>query len=142
MSGFVVPLKNGGHRAVVTHSAKSKLWEKEIRKFIKDVNPLVGAVSIELWFFMDKPKSVKNRTYPSVVPDLDKLDRAVMDGLKDIWEDDSRVVDIDTHKRYSTEDFPAGVLIRIQEKVDNWESEHDLLKGFREQYRRDAIHDL
>ncbi len=140
MHGFPIQRKKGTGKskwgAIVTHSDKSKVWEKHIRTHLKDLRPLVGPVTIELWFFLPRPKSV-TRPFPSVVPDLDKLDRAIMDGLKDIWEDDSRVVTIETHKRYADEDFPVGVMIRIQEKVDDWDQERQLLLKFREQYRRD-----
>ncbi len=131
------PIKRGEKwGTVVTHGVKSKKWEKTVLAEAKTVTPLVGAISAELWFFMPRPKSVK-RFYPAVVPDIDKLARAVLDGLKEVWEDDARVVDLVTHERYATEDFPSGVLVHLQEKMED-QYELEILKACRAQWRADA----
>ena len=123
--------------AVVTHSQKSKDWEKVIDEAIGEVTKLVGAVSVELWCFLPRPASV-DRFYPAVYPDIDKLARAVLDGMKRIYEDDSRVVDLVTHKRYATEDFSPGILVYIQEKVDDV-YELAMLKEFQGQWGKDRV---
>lgn len=138
VSGFVVNNKKTGKpRAVVTHSDKSKKWEKAIREYLSEqFRAFTGPVSVELWFFLSRPKTV-TRPYPSTVPDLDKLERAVLDALATVWEDDSRVVDLDTHKRYADEEFPPGVLIFVQEKVDSWDAEKQYVQLMR-RARREA----
>ena len=75
VSAFVV-----GHRAVVTHTVKSKNWEHTIRVALSGLPKLEGPVSLEAWFFLARPRSV-TRPLPSVPPDLDKLLRAVMNGV-------------------------------------------------------------
>lgn len=59
---------------------------------------------MRIWaeFNFVRPKSSK-RDYPSVKPDLDKLERALLDGLTDsgvIW-DDALVVSMTASKRYA-----------------------------------------
>lgn len=75
-----------------------------------------NAINLTVTFRMSKPKSTRRGT-PCVKPDLDKLLRAVLDGLTDarIWTDDSRVVLIDAHKTYA-ENGNEGVLIRVTER--------------------------
>ena len=72
--------------------------------------PTNRPVSILLLFNMPRPKTVK-RQMPTVPPDLDKLIRAVLDGLTGVaYEDDSQVVRITAAKVY---DRQMGVQIGI-----------------------------
>ena len=50
---------------------------------------------------------------------MDKLVRTVLDGLNKNWEDDSRVVDLHTFKRYATDTIPPGVWIYVRSKDDS-----------------------
>lgn len=55
------------------------------------------------------------RPYPIVPPDLDKLVRAVGDGIGQsglIWGDDSQVVEIIARKYYA-DDRESGAIIKI-----------------------------
>ena len=64
---------------------------------------------------MSKPKSAK-RAFPSVKPDLDKLIRAVLDGLTGVaFEDDSQVILIQSSKTYGEN---QGVWIRIEQILE------------------------
>jgi crossover junction endodeoxyribonuclease RusA len=57
-------------------------------------------VEIDMIFTMARPKTV-NRPEPSVAPDLDKLVRAVLDGLTAIaYRDDGQVVRLTAAKQY------------------------------------------
>lgn len=68
-------------------------------------------------FHLTKPKSVR-RWLPWVKPDLDKLLRAVNDGLGDakIWDDDGRITTITASKQYATHGQHPGVTITIREE--------------------------
>lgn len=68
-------------------------------------------------FILTRPKSVR-RWLPWVKPDLDKLIRAVNDGISDagVWDDDSRVTTITARKEYETPDQPPGATITIREE--------------------------
>jgi Holliday junction resolvase RusA-like endonuclease len=70
-----------------------------------------GAVSVVIEFLFVRGKTV-TREFPSVKPDLDKLERAILDGLTDskVWGDDSQVVDLSSRKRYGVS---AGACVRV-----------------------------
>ena len=81
-----------------------------------DSDPLIGPVRVSLVFFIERPKSVK-REHPSVRPDIDKLARAVLDGLTTagVYSDDSQVVDLTASKVYGV---PAGVAVQVSPLSD------------------------
>ena len=71
-------------------------------------------VHVELTFVMPKPKRPRWTT-PAVKPDLDKLVRAVGDGLTDggLIADDARIVSLLTKKEYAGPDNPVGVHVAV-----------------------------
>lgn len=73
-------------------------------------------LSVRYIFYLPRPKSVR-RPRPHVKPDLDKLIRAVNDGLSaaGVWDDDSRPVTMIATKLYATEADPPGVTVTIEE---------------------------
>ena len=116
--GFVVD-----GRAVITSSNPNlKDWRNLIavaaREEMKGLPPIDGAVEVEAVFFLPRPKSVK-RENPTVKPDLDKLTRALLDGLTNvIYRDDAQVVRAITSKRYVDANTPnpcAAVTVRTGE---------------------------
>lgn len=104
------PVKKGDkYGTVISHTPKSKLWEAKIRKALEGwTEHIDGPVLIILQFFLTKPKTVK-RELPGVKPDIDKLERAVLDGVKSVIGDDGHVTDVLKSKRYATLENPAGV---------------------------------
>lgn len=84
-----------------------------------DSDPLIGPVQVSLVFFIERPKSVK-RAHPSVRPDIDKLARAVLDGLTTagVYSDDSQVVELTASKVYGT---PGGVAVQVSPLSDERE---------------------
>jgi crossover junction endodeoxyribonuclease RusA len=90
-------------RADIARVAKSVIWERAVE-----------SVEVHLTFTLLKPKTVK-RTEPFVRPDIDKLIRAVLDGLTGVaYDDDQQVTKITAIKKYGTVE---GVLIRITDKA-------------------------
>lgn len=78
------------------------LWRADIARNaqVNGYTPVSGAVRVSAMFVMKQPKSV-TRVYPHVKPDLDKLIRAVLDGLTGVaYEDDCQVVVIESSKCY------------------------------------------
>ncbi len=68
-------------------------------------------------FYLERPKTVKpsDRALPIVAPDLDKLVRAVGDGIGQsglIWGDDSQITEILARKYYA-DTRQTGAVIRI-----------------------------
>jgi Holliday junction resolvase RusA-like endonuclease len=73
-------------------------------------------VIVTLSFVLPRPQRPRWEV-PAVKPDIDKLVRAVMDGLTDggLLGDDARVVDLTATKRYPTPGDPTGVGIDVTE---------------------------
>jgi Holliday junction resolvase RusA-like endonuclease len=96
-------------RGVVTAATRLQLIQQRSNGFEAD-EPL--AVFLE--FYLERPKTVK-RLFPAVKPDLDKLVRAVFDGITDgrAWHDDSQVIAVYASKHYGA---TPGVQIRIYNK--------------------------
>lgn len=93
---------------------------------------VAGPVAVTLRFFMPRPKShfgtgrnagkVKPSApyYAAVKPDIDKLERGVLDALTiaGAIEDDARVVSLDSQKPYANTDEQVGVIITIASMAD------------------------
>jgi Holliday junction resolvase RusA-like endonuclease len=96
-------------RSTVTAETCSALIQQPFSHFSSD-EPLV----VFLEFYLERPKTVK-RLFPAVKPDLDKLVRAVFDGITDghAWHDDSQVIAVYASKHYGA---TPGVQIRIYNK--------------------------
>jgi Holliday junction resolvase RusA-like endonuclease len=110
-----------GNRVVLVEANKKlKPWRALVKEALEASNvtcqPIPAPVTLEVIFFMPKPKSVK-REYPSVKPDLDKLIRSINDSATDagVLQDDSQVIEIVAHKVYADEQMPEGVLIQYTE---------------------------
>lgn len=118
------PASQGSHsvingRIVQVNSAKHKRWRNAVVFAALDLigedwEPIDEPVELSVIFYLPKPKTA-TRELPSVMPDLDKLIRAVGDSLTDsgIIRDDSRIVAIHAQKRYAG-DRGAGAAIRVK----------------------------
>lgn len=118
VSGRPVPqgsLKFINGRPIHVRAHDLALWRADIARVAKSVGITKAkeAVEVHLTFVTHKPKSV-NRKEPHIRPDLDKLIRAVLDGLTDVaYEDDGQVTKITATKEYGTTE---GVTIRVVDK--------------------------
>jgi Holliday junction resolvase RusA-like endonuclease len=84
----------------------------------------MGPVRVEIVFYLRRPPSVKisKRALPIVPPDLDKLARAVLDGISQglngkvgdglLWGDDAQVIELVATKYYA-DDREPGADIKI-----------------------------
>lgn len=97
-----------GKRAVIVDVKPELLaaWRQQVTRVAFSVfafrGPVDGPCRVDAAFVLPRPASVK-RDLPSVPPDLDKLLRAVFDGItqaENVWPDDSRVVEAHTSKVY------------------------------------------
>ena len=111
-------------KAITTNANKrTKDWQTLVSLAAqeqKPERPLDGAVDIVMFFYLPRPKSVspKKRPFPTVKPDLDKLQRCILDSLTGIYFiDDAQVCDIQTSKRYADDGAPR-VEIYIKERED------------------------
>ena len=102
-----LPVPQGSMKVMngrVIHNKGSELaaWRSAVALTARQhgARPTPDPVKIEMRFFMPRPKTVK-RPEPSVAPDLDKLIRAVLDGLTAIaYIDDGQVTEIVAQKAY------------------------------------------
>lgn len=112
-------------RGILVESSKDvKPWRESIRWAFLGMSatarafwPLQGPVVVELEFVLPRPKSAPKRTTPPAVkrPDIDKLQRAVLDaiGSAGVWGDDAQVVEIRARKRLAELTEVPGCRIRI-----------------------------
>lgn len=114
-----------GKRAVLTDANKKTLkpWRAEVTRIAKaswaDRQQLVDvAVRVVATFVFERPKSVR-RSAPSVKPDIDKLARALLDGVTDsgIWKDDSQVTRLEVEKVYGAAPGVHVVISRAGEPL-------------------------
>jgi Holliday junction resolvase RusA-like endonuclease len=119
---FPIPRANGTTGvATMNANPKTKDWQARVAteaqraandyafEFITKENE----VKVTAQFILPRPRSRKNKGF-FVKPDLDKLARALLDGLTDVvFEDDSQVVALNVTKEYSKDCLPPGVLVTV-----------------------------
>ena len=124
---FGEPASQGSHsvihgRIVQVNSAKHKRWRNAVAFAAMDVitegfEPIDEPLELSVIFYLPRPKTA-TRDFPAVMPDLDKLIRAVGDSLSGlVYVDDSRIVSISAHKRYADHRGP-GAFIRVNTLPD------------------------
>lgn len=100
-----------GNGVMIEMSAKVKPWVEAVKwaafqvfgpLYLSKDFKMTGPVTLDVTFTFERPKSKKKTELHCVSPDLDKLERATMDAITQagLWEDDSRVTDIRSRKRY------------------------------------------
>lgn len=80
-------------------------------------------VSMDITFTVPRPPTV-TRDWPAVRPDLDKLQRAVLDAFTTagVWADDGQVVEITTRKTYPDTHTPEA-LDRPGARITIWRTD-------------------
>lgn len=117
VSGTPVPqgsLKFIKGRAIHQGAERLALWRADIAHMAKLYmnQKIEGAVYVKLSFRLPVPKTVK-RSRPYVRPDIDKLIRAVLDGLTGVvYDDDAQVCRVASEKVYGPKGS-EGVFIEI-----------------------------
>ena len=89
-------------RPIHARATDLAVWRADIARNaeLSGFKPVSNPISVTLTFSLLKPKSAKRST-PHVKPDLDKLIRAVLDGLTGVaYVDDSQVILIKARKIY------------------------------------------
>jgi len=102
---------------IVESSPKLPAWRKAVNDAVVqalndsgDPGKFDQAVKVEAVFYLARPKTVR-RDYPITPPDLDKLARGLLDGMKPCWTDDSLVVRLEVSKKYAV--GQTGVAVTI-----------------------------
>lgn len=111
---------------VVSDNTALKGWRKKVGAAAKEAMRVAEAsllsteipVAVRLEFLFKRPPST-DRQFPTVRPDIDKLERAILDALTGIvWTDDSQVVSVTKSKLYG-EFEQAAVFVN---KAGVWEA--------------------
>ena len=104
---YVRPDGTAGSR---TRSANPKLndWRQRVGNTALAVRRGIffdreTAVDVRLIFYLPRPQSTPKRIeYPIRKPDIDKLERAILDALTNVlWVDDAQVTDVTKRKRFA-----------------------------------------
>lgn len=101
-----------GNGILVESSKRVRPWREAVKQAALDARvpaggvlraTLTGAVSVDVLFYLPKPKSAPKRFYAAKRPDLDKLLRSTFDALGEagVWGDDSQVVEVRAGKTYA-----------------------------------------
>lgn len=113
-----------GRGVMIESSKKVKPWRADIRAACLDNRgkPKIqfngDAVAVKAEFVLRRPVSTPKKKTPHAVkkPDLDKLTRALLDGLGSagVWTDDSQVVCIVSMKRLANEGEATGCQLTVE----------------------------
>lgn len=126
------PVRLGSGKIGLVESSKAVgPWREAVRGETQRniIEPFTGPVTVRLTFIMRRPaghyRTGKNAhllrdgapRYPAGTPDLDKLCRAVLDGLTEggAWKDDGQVVTLHARKVYELPGEVPGCDIIIGE---------------------------
>lgn len=129
---FIAKGQGGKQRAVITdaRSVELKQWESRLRAAAGNEMERRGLamlvkrpVEVDLVFFLVRPRGHYNAAgqlkpsapaYPDKKPDVDKLERTILDALsKCVVDDDARVTRVVKEKRYADSAAKAGVAVRV-----------------------------
>ena len=114
----------GGGRMIASNDKKLKAWRDAIclavqseRLTVGDLISFDSAVKLEVKFCIERNKAAAKRKYPTTPYDLDKLIRAVGDGISvntDLLVNDSQIVQIVASKVFA-DGCPFGAHITVTE---------------------------
>lgn len=104
-----------GNGRFIEASKKVGPWREAVKAVVSQMDFITFDEPVEVFttYLLRRPATV-TRDFPSVPPDLDKLERGLFDALTQagVWSDDSLVVDSHPSKRYA-DGNPTGALVRI-----------------------------
>lgn len=118
------------HPVITDSNRRLKPWRQALMAAAVEQHArhgqLSGAIIVELWFYLPRPKSAPTTKCKHAItrPDLDKLARAVLDSLSGtLLRDDAQVVTLLARKRYAGDPVDdVGGLARVEvsiERLDN-----------------------
>jgi len=113
--------RHTGQPFLINDNDRTKTWRRQVKASAKAVmaareqRPIAGPVTVDLTFRLTRPRTIQDRVYPCVPPDVDKLTRAVLDACsKTLYADDGLVVGLVARKLYAYRQ-EAGVTITVKE---------------------------
>jgi Holliday junction resolvase RusA-like endonuclease len=114
--------QGGGRVWLREANPKLKAWRENLARQVREqmdayelpTFPKHEPIRAVILVYLPKPKSV-TRSKPTVKPDVDKLCRAIFDGLTmaNVWSDDSQCVEVKIAKHYCLEGDTPKVFINL-----------------------------
>ena len=109
----------GGRAIMFEASKKLPAWRETLLMTFSAAKtdfetPVLGPLGIEIVFYLERPHSTV-RKYPNTAPDIDKLLRAVFDGLQesDFISNDGQIVEVKARKIWADENVPTGCGVKL-----------------------------
>lgn len=106
-------VRKGGRTWSFTPKKVSE-WEDKVKAVAREhfERPLDGPVALTLTFHMKRPKTRRNDTYVPTTPDLDNLEKAILDGLNEVAYEDDRLVAVkSSQKLYAQDERPRVSIV-------------------------------
>lgn len=102
------------------NASRLKPWRAKVAAAADVGQTFDCPVEVFAVFYLPKPKKLTWWAPAGRVGDLDKLVRALCDGMTDggLLSDDSRVVDLHAYKRYASKKNPLGVRVVVVEATE------------------------
>ena len=98
------------------YGKKYTQWRKEAAQLLAgNYVPFTGPLVVQVAHVCERPKK-SPRVWP--LPDIDNLDKAILDALTTagIWEDDSQIIELHSTKRFAANDERPHTTVDIAEK--------------------------
>ena len=114
--------RTGKPRAIVTSDNRTELqaWREAVRTESQTAAideggyRDTGPVGLRITWRLPRPKRARAGELPATRPDIDKLERAILDALTGTWyRDDGQVTDVEKRKRYAAAGDPPSVEIEM-----------------------------
>lgn len=121
----------GGHARIYT-PAKTRAYRAQVAALAepyRPAEPLSGPLSVEIVATFERPAYMRRRSkrtgellggwpehpFPKTSkPDIDNVEKAILDALKTWWGDDAQVSDQRTRKRWASADGCGSVQVTIR----------------------------
>lgn len=114
----VTPDKTRINAKLMYYLASKELVKLGFRK------PLYGPLLVEYTFYLPRPKTIKNRVFPTVKPDADNLEKQVSDTFNSLlWIDDTQIIKSITTKLYADSDSEVGIKVKVKEIISKEQNE-------------------
>lgn len=122
--GSTKAFMRGGHVRTTSDNVNLKGWRQQVATAAQAAmrgDMALGPLRCDVEFRMKPPQAainakgqLKEGRHPVTKPDLDKLARAIMDGLTGIaWKDDAQVVDLHVRKVYGLQPGASVVVMTL-----------------------------
>ena len=97
------------------YQAHVALRARSARALSKGPFPISGGVEVKFVAYFPRPVSALKRLFPWVKPDIDNLEKAILDGINHsgVWHDDAQVCHVDKWKLYAADPADARVEVFV-----------------------------